>query len=147
MGFLIDQEIRRTISPALPTPPAQYNKAHLDLLNNALRLYFNQIDNVLRGIMATQASTISVHAYRAVSAATTVTTTDFLIDCTSGTFSVSLPTAVGLTGQAFEVKNSGTGTITMTPSGAETIDDAATQVLAQYDAIKIMSTGTNWIII
>jgi len=54
VGFLIDQEIRRTTAPALPTPPAQYNKAHLDLLNNALRLYFNQIDNVLRGIMATQ---------------------------------------------------------------------------------------------
>jgi hypothetical protein len=59
---------------------------------------------------------------------------------------VSLPTAVGIPGQQFEVKNSGAGTITVDPSGAETIDGASTKTLAQYDALRIMSNGTNWII-
>lgn len=146
MAYLLDQNIKRAASPALPAPQIEYRKAQADQLNNTLRLYFNQLDSTLRGIMATQASTVSVKAYRAVSATTTVTVTDFLVDCTSGTFTVNLPTAVGIQGQEFEVKNSGTGTITVDPSGAETIDGASTKTLAQYDAVRIMSTGTNWIV-
>lgn len=56
MGFLIDQNIKRVATPALPVPPPQYQKSHGEQLNNILRLYFNQLDNVLRGIMATQSS-------------------------------------------------------------------------------------------
>jgi hypothetical protein len=146
MAYLFDQNIKRGASPALPVPSVEYRKAQADQLNNVLRLYFNQLDNVLRGIMATQASTVSVLAYRAVSATATVAATDFLVECTSGTFTVNLPTAVGIPGQQFEVKNSGAGTITVDPSGAETIDGASTKTLAQYDALRIMSNGTNWII-
>lgn len=37
--------ITTTSAPSLPTPPTQYNQSTQELLNNALRLYFNQLDS------------------------------------------------------------------------------------------------------
>lgn len=76
----------------------------------------------------------------------TVTAADFLIDCT-GTFTVTLLTAASIAGREFEIKNSGTGTITVDANSTETIDGDLTKTLVQYDAMKIMSNGTNWIIV
>ena len=41
-------------APALPYAPADYNKQYVDQLNNVLRIYFNQIDNILRELVAAQ---------------------------------------------------------------------------------------------
>lgn len=74
--------------------------------------------------------------------------TDYVIDCTANTFTVSLPTAAGITGRVYVIKNSGTGIITIDPNGAQTIDGRTTITMAvQYEAIMIMSNGANWIII
>ncbi len=37
-------------APALPTPPVEYDKAQQDQFENALRLYFNRLDNYLAGL-------------------------------------------------------------------------------------------------
>jgi hypothetical protein len=37
--------LRNSKAPNLLIAPVQYDKQYQDLLNNALRLYFNQIDN------------------------------------------------------------------------------------------------------
>ena len=87
-------------------------------------------------------------AYTAKTATYTATTSDYFIDCTSGTFTVNLFTAVGNTGRIIIVKNSGTGTITVDPNGAQTIDGAATQSLStQWSRVHIISDGANWKII
>ena len=141
------QTVRRAAPPALPNAPAEYKKVSFDQHNNVLRLYFNMLDNVLRELIV-DTSGISVKAYLEKSANYTIeASNDFLIHYTSGSYTVSLPTAVGITGQEFEVKNSGIGTITLDADGSETIDGALTKSLAQYDAVKVMSTGTNWIIV
>jgi hypothetical protein len=78
----------------------------------------------------------------------TATTDDYVIDCTSGTFTVNLPALVGRTGMVLIIKNSGTGTITVDPNGATVIDGAATYALStQYATVQIISDGTNWKII
>jgi len=78
---------------------------------------------------------------------TIVSVTDYCINCTSGSFTVTLPTAVGIEGQAFIVKNSGTGTITIATTGSQTIDGVATATMpTQYESISLMSNGANWII-
>lgn len=41
-------------APALPYAPTDYNKQYVDQLNNVLRIYFNQIDNILRELVAAQ---------------------------------------------------------------------------------------------
>jgi hypothetical protein len=75
-----------------------------------------------------------------------------LVDSTSGTVTVNLPTAVGLIGKQFIIKDwkgqSGSNNITVDGSGSETIDGSATNVLStNYASLRIVSDGTNWAII
>jgi hypothetical protein len=78
----------------------------------------------------------------------TIDNEDCVVNCTSGTFTVTLPTAVGVEGQYFIVKNSGTGVITIDGDGSETIDGNLTFILStQYQSITIISNGLNWNII
>jgi len=78
----------------------------------------------------------------------TPTELDNVINVTSGTFTITLPTAVGIAGRMYTIKNSGAGTVTIDGSGAETIDGAATVALSvQWTSKTVVSTGTNWITI
>jgi hypothetical protein len=87
-------------------------------------------------------------AYLARTTTYTATTSDYFIDCTTGSFTVNLFTAVGNTGRILIIKNSGTGTITVDPNGSQTIDGATTQSLAtQWSRVHIISDGANWKII
>lgn len=76
----------------------------------------------------------------------TATTSDYTIFA-SGTFTVTLYTAVGNGGRLLYVKNINTGTITVDGNGAETIDGDATIDLIQDETITIVSDGANWRII
>ena len=51
-----DQTLARTVAPRLPTAPSDYDRVFAEQLNNALRLYFNQLDNILGQLSA--ASTV-----------------------------------------------------------------------------------------
>lgn len=81
-----------------------------------------------------------------ISSTYTLLSTDFLVDCTSNSFTVSLPSAVGITGKIYQIKNSGSGIITIDANGSETIDGSLTKTLNQNDVIQITSNGTNWIV-
>ncbi len=72
---------------------------------------------------------------------------DFTINCTSGTFTVTLPSAVNRTGRIYNIKNSGSGTITVATTSSQTIDGLTSQSLLQFDNMCVQSTGANWIII
>lgn len=68
-----------------------------------------------------------------------------VINCTTGTFTVSLTSAATL-GSGFNcwVWNSGAGTITIDPASSETIDGSATVSLAANQTTQIVSNGSNW---
>lgn len=89
----------------------------------------------------------STTAYIEKTANYTAASSDHTINCTENTFTITLPTAVGITGRMYVIKNSGTGNITVDGDGTETIDDQLTQKLNQYDSLKIQSTNVGWIII
>jgi hypothetical protein len=73
---------------------------------------------------------------------------DYFIDCTSGTFTVTLQAAASYQGRVLIIKNSGAGTITVDGNASETIDGAATYAISvQYGTIQIVSDGANWKII
>lgn len=100
-----------------------------------------QVNGSISGIGMKQAYVTKTGAY-------TATNDDYIIDCTSGTFTVTLPASSGRTGRILIIKNSGTGTITVDGNASETIDGATTYSLAtQYATIQIVSDGTNWKII
>lgn len=71
-----------------------------------------------------------------------------VINCTSGTFTVSL-TAAATLGAGFNVTiwNTSVGptnVITIDPAGAETIDGVATLILRQGEGMQVVCNGTNW---
>ena len=74
-----------------------------------------------------------------------VTADDYLIESISGTFTINLPTAVGIKGKLYIIKNSGSGTIIVDPNSSETIDGAATKALAQWATCTLMAYGGNWV--
>ena len=91
--------------------------------------------------------TIYTLPYVAKTATYTVTSSDYLINCTANSFTVRLPTAADIAGRSYVIKNSGTGIITIDATLSQTIDGNLTIDLYQYDSATIVSDGTNWIII
>jgi hypothetical protein len=89
-----------------------------------------------------------VLGYVAKTANYTLTTTDYLVNCTSGTFTLTLPTAVGVAGQVYQLKNSGAGVITLNTTSSQTIDGNASGTLTATtgQSYSVMSNGTNWLI-
>lgn len=90
----------------------------------------------------------TVYSVSVVSKSATYTATgaDTVILCT-GTFTLTLPTAVGHSGVKY-VKNVSTGTITVDCFGAETIDGGATaELTSQYESISLVSDGGNWYVL
>jgi len=55
MSYVItsDYELNRIVAPRLPVATVEYDQNYINQLNNILRLYFNQIDNLLGQLMAT----------------------------------------------------------------------------------------------
>ena len=86
-------------------------------------------------------------AYTYTNTTYNIQNTDNIVEA-DGTFTINLPTAVGITGEQFTIKNVGTGTITVDGDNTETIDGNLTAVIAVQNAsITVVSNGTNWIII
>jgi hypothetical protein len=67
------------------------------------------------------------------------------INCISGTYAVNL-TAAAILAAGFNVQiiNTGTGTITVTPNGTETIDTNTTWQLSKGQGFRIICDGTNF---
>lgn len=87
---------------------------------------------------------------RGVSSADSVAATDDVIELTgSGTFALTLP-SVGAADEGFtvEIKQNGTGVVTVTRADSDTIDGATTYVMGtQYEWVKlIFDGGTNWMV-
>ena len=71
-----------------------------------------------------------------------------IINCTSGTFTVSL-TAAATLGSGFNcwiwnTSTTSTDAITIDPNGAETIDGVSTLILRRGEGMQIVCDGTNW---
>jgi hypothetical protein len=77
----------------------------------------------------------------------TATINDDVILC-NGTFTVTLPVASTATGCKLNIKNIGTGTITIDGDGSETIDGATTvDIATQYNSFTLVCDGSAWYII
>lgn len=73
-----------------------------------------------------------------------------LADTTGAGFTVTLPAAAGVTGQEVCVKkvSADGNTLTVDGDGAETIDGAATWTTStQWASVRLLSTGTEWVIL
>ena len=88
----------------------------------------------------------------AKTSAYTVLISDEIIvgDATSSAFTITLPTAVGVTGQTYTIKRINTvgNNVTVGTTSSQTIDGLTTYVLdAQFQYVKVVSNGSNWFVI
>jgi hypothetical protein len=91
------------------------------------------------------------HTVATKSSAYTLTTSDevILANANSGSFSLTLPTAIGNT-NLFSIKkiDASSNTVTVATSGGQTIDGGSTAVIrVRYASISVVSDGSNWCII
>ena len=81
----------------------------------------------------------------------TITAADDTIVCTTNAFTVTLPTAIGLSGREFTVKNANTlasgNLITMATTAAQTIDGIAPGTIAGLSSQTFVSDNANWWIV
>lgn len=71
------------------------------------------------------------------------TANDYVI-LVSATATVNLPSAATFDGQIYAIRNVGSGTVTIDPSGTEKIDGAATKTLTSGQFATIVCDGTQW---
>ena len=88
-------------------------------------------------------------AYVAKTATYPITATDYTIECTANSFTVTLPTAVGITGRIYNISNSGAGTITIATTSSQTFINVTatptTLTLATVGNVTVQSNGANWL--
>ena len=68
-------------------------------------------------------------------------------DATSGAITITLPTAVGNTGEVFHIKkiDSSVNAVTIATTSSQTIDGVTTQTLGvQYKNLTVVSNGSGW---
>lgn len=100
------------------------------------------------GVISASASATKTIVNTAVAYNVTATDLGKIINCTSGTFTVSLTAAATLgSGFVCTIWNSATTStdaITIDPSSAETIDGKSTLILRRGEGMDIICDGTNW---
>jgi hypothetical protein len=86
--------------------------------------------------------------YVAKTANYTTTADDHLVNVTANSIDITLETAVGCAGRVHEIFNSGSGTVTMKTTSAQTISGSASGALtlAQWKSMTVKSDGANWLI-
>ena len=93
-----------------------------------------------------------VHARTAVSSSHTASVSEYILAVTAVPTSIELDAAAFSEGQVLVVKDesglaSPVDTITLSPSGAQTVDgDVAAHIESPYGSVLVYSNGTNWFI-
>ena len=129
--------MRKVKSPNLPNTNLITDKATLDYAKS-MNLELDNLNRDLNRYVGKLVVTSVTDTYSIIA-------DDEVILC-SGTFTVTLPGAGSSEGKVFYIKNTGSGTVTI--SSDETIDDDDTYELgSQYDFISVVSDGTEWWVI
>lgn len=89
--------------------------------------------------------TRSVNSISSPTTAGSTASTDYVY-FVSGTTTLTLPTAVGNTNK-YTVKNTGSATVTVDTTSAQTIDGASTLTINTPYSYDIISNGSNWFIV
>ena len=112
----------------------------VSLLNNELGIGLRGATSLLEvaGPIATAISTKTANY--------TLTSTDSTI-LANGAITVTLPTATGIGGRQYTIKNISTSAVTIASAGG-TIDGATTiSLTSHYESVTVQSNGTNWWVI
>lgn len=114
---------------------------YLNTTTSNAAFYINATNHLVANGFAT--------SYVAKTANYTLTEADHTVEATSGTFTFTLPTAVGKTGKVYYITNSGAGTITVGTTSSQTFVNVTatptTLSLVGLGAVIVQSNGANWL--
>jgi hypothetical protein len=133
--------------------PAETERMTIDIGNTCDFNIINSNLNIGGSSRISANSTLQISGsvafkYVAKTANYTASATDYLINCTANSFTVTLPTAVGIQGRVIIIKNTGTATvITIATTLSQTIDGSAPVTITSMTPMRLMSDGANWITI
>jgi hypothetical protein len=82
---------------------------------------------------------------RSISAAATLGATDYTVVSTAAAGVPTLPTAVGIAGRIYVLKNRSGGTITPATTAGQTIDGAVPPPIGNSALLIVQSDGSNWV--
>lgn len=107
------------------------------------------VNATVTGLLTTAAFTT---AFSAKAGDYVLTATDYMVtvDSSGGPVTITLPTAVGISGRHYVVKkiSADANAVTLDGNGVETIDSQGSQVIVgQWVSIGVVSDGANWLII
>lgn len=83
-------------------------------------------------------------AYVAKTATYALDGSEFIVNCTANSWTLTLHTAVAWAGKCYILKNSGAGVITLATTGGQTIDGAAPGTIAAGGVLRVFADGANW---
>lgn len=87
-------------------------------------------------------------AYSATATGITLDGTQGVVKVTATGQTITLPTAVGITGREYTIKITASGSCTIATTSSQTIDGSTTYSLAsQYKYATVVSDGANWIVV
>lgn len=115
--------------------------ATLDRANAQLRRTVEVLDTADRAAIVRLSASATL--------APTFPITTVLVTTSGGNVTLTLPPAATVPGFRVDVKKmTAANTLTVAAAGSETIDDAATSAwTTQYQSNRMLSTGTEWVII
>jgi hypothetical protein len=74
--------------------------------------------------------------------------TDATVKCTgSSPYTVTMPSAVGISGKLYNIKSGNSATLTVATTGSQYIDDVQTFDIVIYECLTLQSDGTNWMVL
>jgi len=77
-----------------------------------------------------------------------VLATDSTVKCNGSTdYTVTLPTAVGISGKVYFIKSGNSAVLTVATTASQYIDDVQTFQLSLYEALTLQSDGSNWMVL
>lgn len=120
------------------------NKLIIENSNSSSPLIYGEFDNNILKINGNLGTSI-----RTETTTYSIARGDSIVlgNTTGSSFTVTLPTAIGYSGQQYTIKNIGNNTLTVETTSAQTIDGATSINLIQHEVIKVISDGSNfWII-
>lgn len=87
-------------------------------------------------------------SYVAKTADYAITENDYTVDCIANSFTVTLPSAEGITGRMYIIINSGSGIIKVVTTGRQTIGNSEKapqeQSVMPGQTLRVQSTGAKW---
>ena len=85
--------------------------------------------------------------YTATATSLSLTASHDLINVTATGQTITLPTAVGISGKKYTIKLTASGSATIATTSSQTIDGAGSYSLsAQYKFVQVVSDGANWLV-